>query len=514
MATKVSQLRTANKAGNTSREYVLLSNIDTGSSSKLALNDVLPTLQSGKTSGAVTEGTAGTTVQDLFVGGGVGSSIANSDKSILIFKGLNVEDANGALKIRTDVSTSDSNKKNVVIELSQSSIDLSVASNTTSKFLSATGGSNVLTLSDTTHYTGDLPVEAGGTGVSTLTDGGILLGNGTGAVQATASLTKGSLLVGTSSADPAEHVIGGALDGYALVVDSTATNGIKWGKPQISTLSLTSDLDTNNNSIDIGSGWLTATGSTSGLRLNTSTDYIYIGQSTPYFSLSLNVQGGVELGSSNGNSAESIVARTCSVGASPALSLQASDNADSSTGGDLNLKGGAGDAAAAGGNVNIEGGLKGSSGTDDGEVRIKTGGTTALTVDKDQDVNVTAGSLIAPARFGYKVSGGAGATQVTQTTSLSTGVTLNGTAGKITLYSGSVAAGLERDFVFTNVSITANSIIMLSVEVGAAATTGATLCALAHTVTAGSCTIRLSNPGSAPTTGSEVIHFFVIDVTA
>ena len=136
MATKISQLRTANKAGNTSREFVLLSNIDSNSSSKLALNDVLPTLQSGKVTGAVTEGTAGTTVQELFVGGGVGSSIANSDKSILIFKGINVDDDNGALKIRTDVSTSDPNKKNVVIQLSQSSIDLNVASNSNAKFLS------------------------------------------------------------------------------------------------------------------------------------------------------------------------------------------------------------------------------------------------------------------------------------------------------------------------------------------------------------------------------------------
>lgn len=511
MATKVSQLRTANKAGNTSREYVLLSNIDTGSSSKLALNDVLPTLQSGKTSGAVTEGTAGTTVQDLFVGGGVGSSIANSDKSILIFKGLNVEDANGALTIRTDVSTSDSNKKNVVIELSQSSIDLSVASNTTSKFLSASGGSNVLTLSDTTHYTGDLPVEAGGTGVSTLTDGGILLGNGTGAVQATASLAKGSLLVGTSSADPAELTVG-ATDGFALIVDSAATNGVKWGKPNVQTLSLTSDLNTNNNSIDIGSGWLTATGSTSGLRLNTSTDYIYIGQSTPYFSLSLNVQGGVELGSSNGNSAESIVARTCSVGASPALSLQASDNADSSTGGDLNLKAGAGDAAAAGGNVNIEGGLKGSSGTDDGEVRIKTGGTAAITVNKDQDVEFT-GTLTTPADEGLTIKG---TTTVTQATSINNAVTLNAVAGVITLHNTTIAAAAEEVFTFNNTNIATTSVILFQVQTAAGSTEsdGATLVAnVGGNPSTGSCEVRLTNPGSATSSGTAKIHFLVVNTT-
>jgi len=49
----------------------------------------------------------------------------------------------------------------------------------------------------------DLAVADGGTGVSTLTDGGILLGNGTGAIQATAVLTDGQMLVGDGTTDPA-----------------------------------------------------------------------------------------------------------------------------------------------------------------------------------------------------------------------------------------------------------------------------------------------------------------------
>jgi hypothetical protein len=114
MAKRISDLKTANKSGNTSREYVLLSNIDSNSSTKLSLNDIFPTLQSGKATGTVATGVAGTTVQDIFVGGGVGSSIANADKSVLIFKGINVEDPNGALKIRTDVSNSDSTKRTLL----------------------------------------------------------------------------------------------------------------------------------------------------------------------------------------------------------------------------------------------------------------------------------------------------------------------------------------------------------------------------------------------------------------
>ena len=49
----------------------------------------------------------------------------------------------------------------------------------------------------------DLAVADGGTGASTFTDGGILLGNGTGAIQATAVLTDGQMIVGDGTTDPA-----------------------------------------------------------------------------------------------------------------------------------------------------------------------------------------------------------------------------------------------------------------------------------------------------------------------
>jgi hypothetical protein len=49
----------------------------------------------------------------------------------------------------------------------------------------------------------DVEVVDGGTGVSTLTDGGVLIGNGTGDVVATAVLTDGQMLVGDGTTDPA-----------------------------------------------------------------------------------------------------------------------------------------------------------------------------------------------------------------------------------------------------------------------------------------------------------------------
>tara|TARA_R110000764_G_scaffold117737_1_gene205096 strand:- start:136 stop:1479 length:1344 start_codon:yes stop_codon:yes gene_type:complete len=48
----------------------------------------------------------------------------------------------------------------------------------------------------------DVPVADGGTGVSTLTDGGILLGSGTGAITAMAVLATGEMIVGDGTTDP------------------------------------------------------------------------------------------------------------------------------------------------------------------------------------------------------------------------------------------------------------------------------------------------------------------------
>ncbi len=511
MAKKISDLRTANKAGNTSREYVLLSNLDSGSSTKLALNDIFPTLQSGKTSGSVTEGTAGTTVQDIFVGGGVGSSTANADKSVLIFKGINVEDANGALKIRTDVSTSDSNKKNIVIELAQSGIDLNVASNTNAKFLSESGGANVLTLSDSSHYTGTLPVAAGGTGATTLADGGLLVGNGTGAVEALASFAKGSLVVGSSSgSNPTELLVG--TNNYVLTADSSETYGVKWAKPTISTLSASADINLNGNDLRTSGGWLRGSASSSrGIYLDTSSDHVYIGDSTAYATSALNVEGGISVGNSAGTGAETISLKACSSGATPTLTVKGGDSATSLSGGNLVLKAGAGDGNGDGGNLIIEGGTRAGSGTY-GDVLIKTGGTDAITVDENQDVTLS-GTLITPADEGVTVQG---TTTVTQTTSINTAVTLNAVAGVITLHNTTIAAAAEEVFTFNNTNIATTSVILFQVQTAAGSTEsdGATLVAnVGGNPSTGSCEVRLTNPGSAVSSGTAKIHFFVINTT-
>ena len=52
------------------------------------------------------------------------------------------------------------------------------------------------------NFTGTLAVNQGGTGATSLTDGGVLLGSGTGAVTAMAVLADGEMIVGDGSTDP------------------------------------------------------------------------------------------------------------------------------------------------------------------------------------------------------------------------------------------------------------------------------------------------------------------------
>src|SRR3990167_7771276 len=62
----------------------------------------------------------------------------------------------------------------------------------------------------------DIPATAGGTGASTLTDGGIMLGSGTGAITPMAVLADGEIIVGDGTTDP-----------VALAAFTTSTGTLK-----------------------------------------------------------------------------------------------------------------------------------------------------------------------------------------------------------------------------------------------------------------------------------------------
>lgn len=64
-----------------------------------------------------------------------------------------------------------------------------------------------------------LTVANGGTGATTLTDGGVLLGSGTGAITATGVLTNGQLLIGDNDGDP---TVGTLSEGNGITVSNGA----------------------------------------------------------------------------------------------------------------------------------------------------------------------------------------------------------------------------------------------------------------------------------------------------
>jgi len=77
----------------------------------------------------------------------------------------------------------------------------------------------------------DITVADGGTGVSTLTDGGILLGSGTGAITAMPVLGDGEILIGDNSGDPVALDIGSST---AITTLGTIATGV-WNGTSIGT---------------------------------------------------------------------------------------------------------------------------------------------------------------------------------------------------------------------------------------------------------------------------------------
>ena len=72
-------------------------------------------------------------------------------------------------------------------------------------------------------------VARGGTGLSTITDGGIMLGSGTSAVTTLGPLSKGALVAGDGTTDPQSLSVGS--DDQVLTADSAEATGLKWATP-------------------------------------------------------------------------------------------------------------------------------------------------------------------------------------------------------------------------------------------------------------------------------------------
>jgi len=102
-----------------------------------------------------------------------------------------------------------------------------------------------------------LPVGSGGTGASTLTDGGVLLGSGTGAVTALGQATNGQLVIGSTGGDP---VLGTISEGANITVTNTA-GGIEIAATGLGSGTVTSvDTAGSVNGLTLTGGAITTTG--------------------------------------------------------------------------------------------------------------------------------------------------------------------------------------------------------------------------------------------------------------
>ena len=98
---------------------------------------------------------------------------------------------------------------------------------------------------------------------------------------------------------------------------------------------------------------------------------------------------------------------------------------------------------------------------------------------------------------------------VTQITSITTGVTLNTKRGAITTFDPALAAAAEVEFVVTNNTVRAQSVVIVSVASGPGDDEHVT--AFVSAVAAGSFSIVLSNLAAAnQADGAMVLNFVVI----
>ncbi len=478
---KVTDLSTLAKTSVASTDFLLVTNSSTGQSKKLTVESLFPSVS-----------TAGSSSETLY------NSATLTNKNQIAFKGIKSGDT-GLLTVGTTSS-------NIVLTVLEAGIDLSLCNNATSGFITSVDFTGTVT--------GECGVTNGGTGLSTIAKGAMLYASNTDTIAATAAMsTNGQLLIGN------------ATNGYPSVATLTAgtgitiTNGAGSITLAASITNATANIDlydgsstTYNIDTNGGNGWISGDGSDEGIAVDND-GKVFIGQSTPTaaFADSLNIKGGIRFTNTDAPTIKPTA--TTSSTAGQAVTIEGGSSAGAAAG-HLNLTGGTASGNGAGGNVVITAG-RDTDGSSDGTVQLKTytGGTATagLTVAAEgQNVTVDTGNLVITQAAKGIVHTGTGT--VTQATNHTTGVTINATSGVITLAAVALAAATNAEFTVTNSTVTANSIILLTVQ-DENTTNNAQLTACTHTLASGSFKISIHNPaatGSTSTTASK-IHFLVIN---
>jgi hypothetical protein len=117
--------------------------------------------------------------------------------------------------------------------------------------------------------------------------------------------------------------------------------------------------------------------------------------------------------------------------------------------------------------------------------------------------SVVGTTVYASTEIGY-TSGAQGT--VTQATDKTTAVTLNRSAGQITMNAASLAATTNVTFTLTNNLLSAKDVLLLNVTNG----TSASYNAFVSSMTAGSATITLRNISASPLAEAVVLNFAII----
>ena len=268
-------------------------------------------------------------------------------------------------------------------------------------FSPVAGSSSIVTtgtISSGTWEATDIGVAHGGTGASSLTANGVLIGNGTSAVTAVDMSTKGKLLIGDGSGNPQALSVG--TNNHVLTADSSEGTGIKWAAVTAATPTAITVADESSDTSCFPLFVTAATGdlgpkTASGLTFNSSTDVL---SGTFSGNITGNVTGNTSgsSGSCTGNSATATTSTNVTVAdessdttcfplfvtaATGDLPPKSGSNlAFNSSSGVLTATGFAGDLTG-----NVTGNTSGSSGSCTGNSATATTSTNVTVADESSD---------------------------------------------------------------------------------------------------------------------------------
>lgn len=194
--------------------------------------------RAGGTDVPVTDGgTGASTLTDggVLLGSGTGAITAMAvlaDGEMIVGDGTTDPVAESGATLRTSIGVGTGNSPQFT------GIELGHASDSTITRVSA----GVIAVEGATVRTGTVGVDVGGTGATSLTDGGILLGSGTDAVTAMAVLADGEMIVGDGTTDPV------AESGATLRTSIGVGTG---DSPTFTNLTLTGDLTVTGTTTEL-----------------------------------------------------------------------------------------------------------------------------------------------------------------------------------------------------------------------------------------------------------------------